>query len=285
MVSGRRRQERKEEREKNIPALDKVLEIVAPKDVSVGLVLELGRGVLDDVGQQVQRSGAGLHLGAVGREGEAMLGNLEQGDAGRPDVGRDSVRLPRDALRGHVVAGADEGAGVSLGAELAGHAEVAELHIAVAAKENVARLDIAVDDLLGVEVRQAMEHALGNLPQDLLASSTAEPLDLSVNAVQRPTLAELHGDGDGGGRRVDKGAVIAADVLRGASLVEAQLADDLPRGIRIGVCCDDLDIVSVGPAKRCGWRRVPLGRRRCCDPSACTWSRHRRHPRPGSRTR
>ena len=208
--------------------------------------------MLDDVGQQVERRGAGLHLGAVGREWEAMLGDLEQGDAGGPDVGRDSVRLPRDALRGHVVAGADEGAGVALGAELARHAKVAELHVAVAAQEDVARLDVAVDDLLGVEVRQAVEHALGDLPQDLLAGSTAETLDLLVDAVQRPTLAELHGDGDGGGRRVDKSAVIAADVLRGTSLVEAQLADDLPLGVRIGVRCDDLGIVSVALAMRRG---------------------------------
>lgn len=108
--------------------------------------------MLDDISEQIERGSTRLHLGAVSREGEPMLGDLEEGDTRGPDVGGDGVRLPRNALGGHVVAGTDESAGVALGAELARHAEIAEFDVAVAAEEDVAGLDVAVDDLFGVEV-------------------------------------------------------------------------------------------------------------------------------------
>lgn len=71
-----------------------------------------------------------------------MLGDLEEGDAERPDVGGDGVGLAGDALRGHIVGGADEGVGVAAGAELAADAEVAELDLAVAAEEDVGGFDV-----------------------------------------------------------------------------------------------------------------------------------------------
>ena len=71
-----------------------------------------------------------------------MLGDLEQGDAQRPHVRGDGVRLARDALRRHVVRGADEGVGVAARAELAADAEVAQLDLPVAAQEDVGGLDV-----------------------------------------------------------------------------------------------------------------------------------------------
>src|SRR5262245_16357838 len=85
------------------PALDKVLEVVGPEYLVIRLVLELGDRLPHDICQEVDEAGAGLHLRAVCREGEAMLGDLQERDARRPDVGRDGVRLARDSLRRHVV--------------------------------------------------------------------------------------------------------------------------------------------------------------------------------------
>lgn len=58
--------------------LDEVLEHVSPLDPILGFVLELGNRLCHDISQQVDQSGAGLHLRAVGREGKAMLRDLEE---------------------------------------------------------------------------------------------------------------------------------------------------------------------------------------------------------------
>ncbi len=101
-----------------------------------------------------------------------------------------------------------------------------------------------MDDFLRVEVCESAEHSFGNLAQDLLACSPTEALDFFVDAVERSTLAELHGDRDSGGRRVYEGAIVPADVLGRTLFVETELADDLFLDIRIGICSDDLERVS-----------------------------------------
>ena len=63
-----------------LPALNKVLETVAPMDASCRFVLKLGNRLAHDIGEQVDETSSGLHLGAVGWEGEAMLCNLQQGN-------------------------------------------------------------------------------------------------------------------------------------------------------------------------------------------------------------
>ena len=50
--------------------------------------------------------------------------------------------MTRDALRSHVVGGADEGVGVALGSEFAADAKVAELDLTVAAEEDIGGLDV-----------------------------------------------------------------------------------------------------------------------------------------------
>ncbi len=234
------RGKREERRGDGIPALNKVLEVGTPQDVRLRLVLELRDGLPDDVRQQVDQTGLGLHLSPVRGEREPVLSNLEQGHAGRPDIRGDGVRLARDALGRHVVAGSDEGIRLAFGTEVAGNAKVAQLDGAIAAEENVAWFDVPVDDLLAVQVGQASQDPFGNLAEDLLAGAATQALDLLVDAVERSTLAELHGDGDGGGGRVDKSAVVSADVLRRTFLVEAELAHDLLLDIRIRVRGDDL---------------------------------------------
>lgn len=109
--------------------------------------------------------------------------------------------------------------------------------MAVPAEEYITRLDVPVDNLAGIEVGQTVENALGDLPEDLLAGAAAKFLDFTVHAVERAALAEFHRDGDGGGRFVHEGAIVLADVFRGAVFVEFQFAENLLLNVRIGACC------------------------------------------------
>ena len=127
-------------------ALNKVLEIIRPFDPVLRLVLQLRNRLPDNIREQVNQPGFGVGglvvvgaggVGVVGGEGEAVLDDLEEGDAERPDVGGDGVALALDAFGGHVVGGADEGVGVAFGAEFAGDAEVAEFDLPGAVEEDV----------------------------------------------------------------------------------------------------------------------------------------------------
>jgi len=197
----------------NIPTLNKEFEILAPEDICIGLVFQLGDGLADDVGKEVDKASPGLHLGAIGGEGKSVLSNLEKCDTRRPDVGCDGVRLASNTLRCHVVAGADERVGLALCTEITRHTKVAELDVSIPAEQDVAGLDVTVDDLFAVQIRQAVQHTLGHLPQHLLASTTAKLLHFLVDAVERPSLAELHGDRDGSRRGVRESTIVPADVF------------------------------------------------------------------------
>ena len=154
-------------------AFDEILEAIPPLDVVLRLVFQLRDRLPHDIREQIDEAGARLHFGAVGREGEAVLRDLQKGDAERPYVRRDGVGLSLDALRGHIVGCADEGSGFALGAEFAGYAEVAELDLAVAAEEDVGRFDVTVNDLAGVEVGESVEDTFGDLAKDLFAGAAA----------------------------------------------------------------------------------------------------------------
>lgn len=131
---------------KDVPALNKVLEVFAPFDLLVRLILELGNRLAHDVCQQINETSARLHFRAVCWEGEAMLGDFEQCDAERPDVRCDGVGLSCNAFRRHVIRCADESVCVALGTELAADTEVAELDVATARDQDVAGLDVSVND-------------------------------------------------------------------------------------------------------------------------------------------
>lgn len=75
-----------EERILDSPALDKVLEVVAPEDVGRRFVFEFRNRLPDNIGEEVDQPSTGLVDGAVSWEGEPVLGNLEQRDTRRPDV-------------------------------------------------------------------------------------------------------------------------------------------------------------------------------------------------------
>lgn len=148
----------------HVPTLNEVLEVLAPFDFLVGLVLQLGDWLADDVRQQIDKTSTWLHFRAVRREGEAVLRDLKQCNAEGPDVGCDGVRLPCDTFGSHVVRCADESVGIALGAELTTHTKVAELDIATTREEDVAGLDVTVDDAAGVKVGEAIENAFSHLP-------------------------------------------------------------------------------------------------------------------------
>lgn len=105
-------------------------------------VFQLRNRLSHDIGQQVDQTGTRLHFGPVGREREAMLRDLQQGHAEGPDVGGDGVRLPGDPFGGHVVGRADKRVGVTFGAELATHSEIAQFHLTIATQEDVRWFDI-----------------------------------------------------------------------------------------------------------------------------------------------
>ena len=109
-------------------ALQKTLEHVAAKDIGV-------RGV--------ERMGA--------RE------QLKEDEPGRVDVDRGGERLAPELLRGEVARGSDmlaelrSGAGVELRM-----AEVDELHAAIRADQEVARLDVAMQNVALVRARERL---------------------------------------------------------------------------------------------------------------------------------
>jgi hypothetical protein len=132
---GRRKKKKKKKKIRvYVPAFHEILEALTPLDTMHRLILQLRDRLPHNVGQQINQPGPGLHLGAIGGEGKAVLGHLQQGDAQRPHVRGDGVGLALDPLRRHVVRGADEGVGIAFGAELAADAKVAQFDLPVAAE-------------------------------------------------------------------------------------------------------------------------------------------------------
>lgn len=121
----------------DIPAFNKVLEVLRPANAILWLVLQLGYRLADNISEKIDQPSSRLHLSSIGREGESVLGDFQQGHAQRPDVGSNGVRLASDTFWCHVVGGADERIGVTLGAELAADTKVAELDLAITAQEDV----------------------------------------------------------------------------------------------------------------------------------------------------
>lgn len=228
----------------NIPAFNKVLETITPLDPRLRLILQLRNRLPHNIRQQINQSSPRLHLRPIGREGKAVLRDLQQRNTSRPNIRSNRVTLTRDPLRRHVVRRPDESVRVTFRAELSADAKITQLDLAVAAEQDVTRLDVAVDDLLAMQISQTVEDALCDLPKDFLAGPAAELLDFAVDGVEGTAFAELHGDGDGGCGGLDEGAVVEADVFAGAVFVEVEFADDLPLDVWVWVCGDDLGIVS-----------------------------------------
>lgn len=104
--------------------------------------------------------------------------------------------------------------------QLARDAEVAELDEALLGDEDVARLDVPVDDLVPVQVRQPREHARRHLPEDLFADPAAVRGDTTVDGVERAALRVLHQDRDLGVLLRDGSASVLLTKGRGRPLRE-----------------------------------------------------------------
>lgn len=169
-----------------------------------------------------------------------MLCNLQQGNAQAPHVARNGVTLARYSFGCHVVTRANKRVGVALCAKLAGYTEVAQLDLTVATEKDVGWFDIAVDDAVLVQVGQAVEDAFCDLTQHLFARAAAELLHFTVDGIEGTAFAELHGDADGAGRVVKKGAKVSAYEVGLTVFVEGKLTYDLFPDSRVRVCRDNL---------------------------------------------
>lgn len=109
----------------DVPALDEILEILTPLDPILFLVLQLRDRLPHDISKQINQPRFRLHFRAVGGERKAVLRDFQKGDAEGPNVRGDGVGFASDALRCHVVGGANEGVGVPFGTEFAADSEVA----------------------------------------------------------------------------------------------------------------------------------------------------------------
>lgn len=95
-----------------LPARNEVFHIIAPLDPNLRLILQLRYRLADDICEEVDNICASVSTAVVLlSEGEAVLGDFEEGYAQRPDVGGDGVRETLDAfgLAGELVRGRDEG--------------------------------------------------------------------------------------------------------------------------------------------------------------------------------
>lgn len=112
-----------------------------------------------------------------------MLRYFKQRNSCGPYIRCNGIRLASNSFWRHVVAGADECVGLTLGSEISRDTKIAQLDRAVTAEQDVGRLNVSVDNASGVEVSKATQNTLGNLSQYLFTGTTAQSLDLFVDAI------------------------------------------------------------------------------------------------------
>lgn len=74
----------------NIPAANKVLEIITPLNPEMRLVFQFGNWLPHDVGKKIDQTSTSTAVRLVS-EWESMLGNFEKSDAKRPNIGGDGI--------------------------------------------------------------------------------------------------------------------------------------------------------------------------------------------------
>ena len=95
---------------------------------------------------------------SFGLEGRLSDQQGVEHDADCPDVDLEAVPRFAEYLGGDVVGGAAGGVpAISGRPDPGGEAEVAQLHLHLVVEEDVAELDIAVDDAVGVEVLEGVD--------------------------------------------------------------------------------------------------------------------------------
>lgn len=144
------------------------------------------------------------HVLVLVEEGGQPVNHLEDEGAEAPDVDGLVVRPLQDDLRRDVLGRADEALRALALFDHLGYAEVSEAGVAVFVKEHVLRLEVAVEDVLGVEVLQAEQDLAGVEAGLRLGEADA----LAKVVVEFAALLELHGEEDVAGRGE---AVVEAD--------------------------------------------------------------------------
>lgn len=222
------------------PAINEILEVIRPNNVVLRFVLELGNGLSHNICEEVNQASPRIHFRAVCGEWKPVLCDFQERDTETPHITRDRVTLACNAFWGHVVGRSNEGICVSLGAKFSRHSKIAELDLTIAAQEDVARLDVAVDDAMRVKIGKAIQDAFSDLSQYLLARPASQFLDFFVHRIQGSTFTKFHGNTDCAGAVVGESAIVATNVMARTRLVKLKLAHNLSLHIWIGVCRDDL---------------------------------------------
>mmetsp|Transcript_344 Transcript_344/g.1116 ORF Transcript_344/g.1116 Transcript_344/m.1116 type:complete len:399 (-) Transcript_344:955-2151(-) len=116
----------------------------------------LGEGELLelDVFHGVQREGLVVPIGLEGRD---AVHHLVDGDAEAPDIDTVVVLFPAALLRAEVGVGASHGLGFLSKGELLGEAVVTDFEVAAAVHQEVAWLDVPVDNVVLVDVADGQE--------------------------------------------------------------------------------------------------------------------------------
>mmetsp|Transcript_13945 Transcript_13945/g.47196 ORF Transcript_13945/g.47196 Transcript_13945/m.47196 type:complete len:472 (-) Transcript_13945:288-1703(-) len=140
-------------------------------------------------------------------EGAPERGDLVQHAAEGPHVRGLGVGLPVDELRGEVVGRTAHraGHGECVG-ELAAHAKVAELYVAVGGEEDVGRLDVPVEHVGSVHVAHGeghLAHPASGQPRVQAGAGGVEGLEAARKGAARGVLED---DAHAGGRNVEEGS-------------------------------------------------------------------------------
>lgn len=153
-----------------------------------------------------------------------------------------SVRV--ESFRAHVSASTHVGiAGVQGPAHDLAHAKVGDLHFHVAVDQKIGGFNVAVDDLVGVEVVEAVE----NLAGDVGKLGLGEGAVGFKQGLEGAGVHVLHDDPDIS-RRLLKDCVAADDVGRVRAAEDLHLAEDLTADGGVGVAVDEFESVSGGSA-------------------------------------
>lgn len=124
--------------------------------------------------------------------------------------------------------------------QLSAHAEIAQLDLPRLGDQDVAGLDIPMNNPPLVQVVQPAQDGLGDLAQDLFARPPSSAGDLADERVERAGFAEFHQDPDTRIRTGQERAVVLDDVRRLTFVEELQLSQELFVNGRIGRGRDNL---------------------------------------------
>ena len=129
-------------------------------------------------------------------EGRLHLSELDHSDAKTPDVNLGVVRLVPESLAGHHLWGhpvwcADEGVSLLIVLlELGADSKVGELDVPLQSEQDVAGLEVSVDDPVPVEIEEAVHHLTRHIGDLLLREALAEIHDDGVQSAAVTILDE-----------------------------------------------------------------------------------------------